>query len=614
MALLESGLRFALIIAGLLWPGWGWAKAASVPLRSLAAGLGSILLLFLGVLALQAFSLPITLPSLTVWLLLTGLPGWWLSHRRHRPPMVTQPAVLPLGWGWLLAAPALVVAAHMSLIQPLSGDDHVFRWEHLARLIFTHHHLDFYPPVSSADFSMYVWADGIAPLVSATYAWCFLGAGNSASVWTAPAVIAQVIALFMLAAQLAGLFGARVAASFAWGIMATSTLLQFAFNIGQETGLTAIGAGAMVYYLLHWNAQPERRSLLIYAALGGAVAACAREYGGIGAFTAGLWIWRTKGDLRSALVFTVGAALPAMVWHLRNAVLTGNPFFSHDLASLPTNPVFAQLMSYYRAVFGMDWHSAGSWLELLRLFALNALLPMAGLVTVVATRRMPSAARTLLGAVSAGFSVAWLFSISSTAGGLHYSMRVLSPVLLLGAVGGGAWLSLRTRELRLSRTLLVALFLLSLVASIRAWVYPYNPVFLSPAQWPVASRDFRAATRQDTADFIEQTAQQVNGRILSDHLYLYGYLKPHEVTASPFWSPEVAWLFTAMSDEDLDAGTRLINLGFSHILLTKSDLFSLFLQQHHAFENLKRCLVAEAATAELVLYRIRPRPAPDSAP
>ncbi len=281
---MEPLIRTVLIVAGLVLPGAGWALAARWPQPWLAGGIVSALAIFGLVLLHNALGLPIAAVTLGGGLLLVGLPGWWLwwssrSACARAPGMRSEPE--PEKVPWLLALPVLplvLVAVWRALAQPLSGPDTGFRWSLLAELMVEFGHLRFYPATSSADFMLYFWADGIAPLVSSLYAWAFLVAESTEPVWSAPVVLAQIVALLAVIRLLGQHWGGARGGAFALALAGGTMLLQFSVNLGQETGLTALGAGVMVYYLLAWRNAP-RFSGLIPAAAGAALAACAREYG-----------------------------------------------------------------------------------------------------------------------------------------------------------------------------------------------------------------------------------------------------------------------------------------------------------------------------------------------
>lgn len=61
---MESLLNSFLILAGLLLPGLGWARAFRTPWPWFASGIYSALLIFSGVLLLNAVSIPITRSTL----------------------------------------------------------------------------------------------------------------------------------------------------------------------------------------------------------------------------------------------------------------------------------------------------------------------------------------------------------------------------------------------------------------------------------------------------------------------------------------------------------------------------------------------------------------------
>ncbi len=214
-------------------------------------------------------------------------------------------------------------------------------------------------------------------------------------------------------------------------------LLQFAFNLGQETGLTALGTGGMIFFLLRWRETREMR-LLVPAAVAAAVAACAREYGAVAALAGGGWIF-SRG-VRGARPLALHLVRPCCrsVWHARVYLLTGNPLYAQDFADWPTNPVFAAWMRNYRAIYGDALHHPATWLEIARIGLVTALPALLGLAGGLAWGRKQTG-WGLGCALTAGFVAIWIWSVPFTAGGPFYSMRVLSPLLLLGFAAGGAF-------------------------------------------------------------------------------------------------------------------------------------------------------------------------------
>ena len=253
-----------LLVAGLLVPGWGWAQGARWPAAGLAAGFISALALLGGVVGFALIGVPLSRGGLAAWLGLVALGGWWFYRRRRAGGKVETGN----GGRWMLALPVLplvMVAVWRAVAQPLPGADVDFRWNYLAELMVQTGRLDFYPPMAALDFTRYFWADGITPLVSSLYAWTYFATGSLDRHWTAFPVLLQVAGLLGLLHALGSQWGGARGGWLACALGGATFLLQFAFNLGQETGLTALGAGGMVYYLLQWQSE-SRPSLLLPAA------------------------------------------------------------------------------------------------------------------------------------------------------------------------------------------------------------------------------------------------------------------------------------------------------------------------------------------------------------
>jgi hypothetical protein len=191
---LLSGL---FVTAGLLLPGVGWAYAYRWPTPWLAGGVISSLAIFAGVVGFSVIGVAVSVWSLTPWLIVVALGGAWTWRRR----LSTKQAPESQNREWWLALPALpmlLIVIVRAGFQPLSGADNDFRWDHLAKLIVQTGHLDYYPPFTAEGFSLYFWADGIAPLVSSLYAWTYLAVGSPNIGWTFIPVVLQAAGLHIL--------------------------------------------------------------------------------------------------------------------------------------------------------------------------------------------------------------------------------------------------------------------------------------------------------------------------------------------------------------------------------------------------------------------------------
>lgn len=604
--ILADFCRGLLIAAGLLLPGAGWALAWRWPLPWFAAGVISALVVFTGVVGFALMGVPITTLTLVFWLGAVTLAGgvFWWRRRTLNPPAGSVRSEWWLAWPVL---PLLVVALCRATTQSLSGADVDFRWNYLATLIVEKGHLDYYPAASAEAFSQYFWADGIAPLVSSLYAWTYFAAESTDRIWTAIPVLLQFGALLALLHGLGKQWGGDRGGWFACGLAGATMLLQFSFNLGQETGLTALGAGGLVFYLVQWQ-QDRRAHLLIPAAACAALAACAREYGPLFLMIGVAWVALAGAGWRRTLGFAFGAALLPAVWHLRNWALTDNPLYAHDVAGLfPVNPVFHAWMRGYVELYGRPLRQAAGWLEIVRLLLLTAVPALGGLACgAVLWRHRPGWTGGL--AVAAAVVAAWLGSVPFTAGGLFYSMRVLSPLLLIGCAWGGAalaqWVPGRTHL----AGLLLGLGLFAADASLRAWTIPSNPYTISPLEWPVAGYQLQRDFERNDRPFITAVARMVSGRVLSESAGVQHVFHAQGRELVPIWSPEVAFLFDPAFKGD--AVTRLRGLGFTHLLLTRAQSSVDFLTRHGALARLTNRIHSVTANNTFVLFALDPAPEP----
>jgi hypothetical protein len=597
-----------LILAGLLLPGTIWARTANWPLPWLAGGVISALGLFFGVIALSGCGIRVTAVTLGGWQAGIALAGIYFWHRR-RPVFSREAWFFTDWWIALPVLPMIIVAGWRAFTQPLPGADVDFRWNYLAEMIVNTGGLEHYPAFTAVDFSHYFWPDGIAPLVSGLYAWTYLAAGSTAKVWTALPVLLQLAGLLALLLALGRLWGGNRGGWFACALGGATMLLQFALNLGQETGLTALGVGGLAYYLIQWE-RTRQADLLVPAAACATLAACAREYGLIFPLAGAVWLLVARAGWRRAAWFALGAlALPA-VWHLRNWLRTGNPFYAQDVAGIfPVNPVFAEWMRGYLALYGAALRQASGWVEVGRLFFLTALPAWLGLLTgAVLWRRQPGWAG-MLGLAGATL-ICWLVSVPYTAGGLFYSMRVLSPLLLLGCAWGGAALARWVPARRHLAGVWLGCLLWGMDAALRAGTIPVNPYQLAPREWPGAGytmqRDFERLNRP----FLASASRVVPGKVLSETVAAQGIFRVAGVEVVPLWSPEVAFLFAPAQPGE--AAARLQRMGYTHVLLTRVQSSADFLVRTGALGHLQGRLQGVMMNDAFVLFSLQPVPEPSS--
>lgn len=594
--------QVALIAAGLILPGWGWARRWGEGV--LVAMVVSWVSIFGWTVLAAVGSVPLSGTYLLGGQAVVGAVGWAMARRAGvtdwRPKWDLQ---LGVGWGVL---PLVVVAVWKAVAQPLSGVDADFRWDHLARMMVSHEGLGFYPPQTAEDFGVYFWADGIPPLISSLYAWAYLVAGETHRGWTAIPVLGQWLAVLILVRKLGVLWGGgRAGGNWALLIAGATFLLQFAGNLGQETSSTAIGAGVMLYGILRREAKGARSGSWI-AGLGAALVASAREYGIAIALT-GLVVHaiavrragRGWSDLRGWLLLVLPAG-----WLLRTWIRSGNPWLSLSMGGVfPVNPIFHEWISGYRALYGESLATVAGWQEIGRLTLLAAAPAVAGWWAGLVMLRKQGG--WLAGvAVSGATLVCWLLSVSYTAGGVFYAMRVLSPLLLLGCAWGGAVLArhLSSGGLRLAAA--AGLGLIGIDASARALTATANPWTTPVAQWPSVGYAWQQEFWREQEPFFDTVIATIPGRFVGDAAGLQRLFAAEGRDYVPWWSPEVREMFLAEPAGDPIEVLR--SRGITHMVFHRTAFTQQFLERTGVLARLDGRIRGVLANDQFVVFELLP--------
>ena len=550
--------QLLLLLIGLLAPGAALLGAFRLP-RSLAGCFaGSAVAIYTCVLALNACSLRLSAASLTASLTALTLTAWFVGTRRAAAvsPGVSGPALSPAALAWfapwrrlgpwtvpyVALAAALVVRACR---EPLAGPDVGFRWSFLAEQMLHLGSLDFYPPRFAADFLSYFWVESIPPGVAGLHAWAFACGGSSAPGWTVPAVILQLAALHDLLWRLGEKIGGVRAARFACLTALACPLLNWSFLLGQESGLTALALLGVLSALLsyadtrapHWCA-----ALGLFAVLG----ASTREYGLVFPALALGALLCLRPDRRAQWIFFTVAAPLSLAWPLRCALLTGNPFYSLDVAGLlPVNPRFHDWLTVIAQSFGPTLRHLEGWTNVGRYLLLYAPVAFLGWIalTSAASRRRPGAIVAALATLL--FFALWAASVPYTNGGLFYSMRVLSPALAVATLVFGCALAVTPRiSPSIANGLIALLLIATLPANLalpenpwrqpwREWAAFRSALDLSPAATPAA----------EPVDFVARTLRhQPAGLVLADAPGAQRELARFDRPVAPLWSPQADWL------------------------------------------------------------------------
>jgi hypothetical protein len=563
-------LRVALLFAGLLAPGAALLRALRLPRSVGGCFAGSAVVLYGSAFALNALGLRLSLASLAAALTAVTLAALLIARRRGATTPIDAGGekgffasftrlgaltpVMLLFWG---------VIGFLLWREPLAGPDIQFRWAFLPEQWLRHGNLDFYPPISPADFLSYFWVESIPPGVASLHAWAFACGGGFAPAWTVPVTALQFLALHDLAWRAGAAAGGEGAARPAAVLTAACPLLNWSCRLGQETGLTSLAALGLAVTLLRWRST-SRPAWAAAAGLFAALGAMTREYGLVFPALALAALLAGRASRAAWGAFALAALPLALAWPLRCALRTGNPFYSLDVAGLlPVNAIFVAWVNDHRALFGAALADRAGWLYVLRWLTLGAGPALVGWIALlVAARRRRSA--TFAAAAVAGFLGLWFLSVPYTVGGLFYSLRVASPALAIGAVAAGVLVA-GVPALRIRALLLGALLLATLPYTL---LLPENPAHVPRRGWPAPWRPKPPPGLAGGEQVVPVILAAHPSLVLTDSPGFQPLLAPHGVHAIPFWSPQAAWLFDPQVTP-ADAARRWRESGLHIVVLSK---------------------------------------------
>ena len=551
---------FPLLLAlGFFLPGYFIARALRSSLWAPSAFLISLLVLFHSVFWLGIAGASIVLWTVLIVLIAAAMAAAWLAKERLTALEVQTPGRAEPLDRFVIGSSAVVGAVLLarSAVSPLIGYDTRFRWDFLAQRILARREFDFYPPLTPADFQDYFIVDGIPPLVSFAHWWLYAAAGRH---W--PALISIFVAA-QFACTLAFAYGAasaifsKRAGFLAAAILAASPLYFHSVVLGQETGLTALGIAATIYFIVSARQPGDLRALTL-AGLGAGLCALSREYGWI-AVPSGLIAirWR-RLSLRGMFLFVAVAVATGFAWYARNWILTGNPFYPLSFAALPANPVYAGILEHCYAQLGVQSWDRRVWTDVLRLLLLLAPLQLlAGAAGGVLWFRRHG----YLLVIAMVLVAVWLYAAGYTHGGFAISMRVLSPALVVLSIPAAGALELLTRRSGLKVAAALALALLHAWTAAHGVFYPVDPKTVPPSQWSrQAFQPIRAGMEFDLRDELARVVRP-GTRVLTDNAYLHAALLEKHIEVVPVWSPELRFLFSPrVSVQEIDHRLQLLGI------------------------------------------------------
>lgn len=513
------------------------------------------LLLFFAVLAGDFLQIALSREYLIVILGMAALGGWFLTGCRR---LTGRSLPAPVRWvhlgqwyreGWWLV-PGLIAAASLLahlVWEPLSGFDTLFRWDYLARVMASQQSLQHYPPVTAADFAAYPWCDGIPPLASITNLWLYLFTGSSAeligSMRAAVEFGLTVVLVWQISRRLWGGHGAKVSIL----VLSTSSLFLSSIAMGQETGLSGIALLTLTALLLDYRETP-RAATAAWIGLAAGFGGLCRDYNLI-FLPVTLGLLAVTGPRRTHW-WLAAATMAATVapWYLRNAWITGNPLYPHAVGGLfRSNPAHQQVMREIQdfwSLFAAYWNPAALLKSVL--LGAGALLPAAllGLKLDRFVRIVPTGFVMTTAAL-------WLASISSTAGGWTYSLRVLGSALPLLAVAAGASAQVLKGRWAIAGAIMCAL--LAVDAARRSWIFVTTP--MAPAlpytwqPWGNWTRFIRSD--RDPAVWENLSAAAQGEHIIVDHPNFFVLGRRSGGNMVSIFSPQVAALWHHNPTTDL---------------------------------------------------------------
>ncbi|HCE46400.1 MAG TPA: hypothetical protein DET40_22885 [Lentisphaeria bacterium] len=580
------------ILLGFFIPGYLVSVLLDSRFRLLSTFIVSMIILYYCVFILVISGIGISFASVAISLVFVSAPLMFAARRKlNAPARIPEVLKRPLkieGDRFILRltvtaiAAALVLFIARSVIQPCITGDTVFRWNFLAMKIFEKGNLDFYPPLKPEDFKTYFYVDGIPPLVSISYYWLYECFNSTSLVLKGLLVSFQFLLIILCAFRLSQAMGfSRNASYAALMILVSSPLFFFSVYVGQETGITALSICATAYFIYSMKDGNDTGAIVL-AAFAAALGAISREYGCAFVVLGAILCLSRKAGMRNVIVFIVISSSLSAPWYIRNWILTGNPFYSNSFFNLfPVNPVHTGIMESYADIVGVGAGTLSKSLYFLKLVLITCALPFVlGIAAVILNFRRFN----VLAAICLAIFMIWIYSAGKTSGGMFYSMRVLSPMIVLLAIFGGSLISLLKTE-KAVRIAFVGLFGICMFSMWLNLLTPYSPFKLPVQKWKDAA--FGELGEDDTVMLAEKIPRGI--KVVTDSAYFHYRLDQSgikDVQLIPVWSPEVSFIF----EKDMDFATaneRLKAAGIQYVLYFES-INNYYLEKNQFFREYKK--------------------------
>lgn len=546
-------LKILFAAFGLTMPGHAAARMLGLRLRWAVAFPFSSLILTVVVMACAIAGIPIRLYTVAVVMCGFTLLCHWVASIRFNdsdniiPTETTGTATLLKVSTFAVAGLIIIAVAVRTTLYPLSGYDTFFRWEALARTMLSHQSLHYYPPVTAEDFSIYFFTDGIPPLVSTVYWWLYAVMGKPVEQVTSVSVVLQLISTMALTFYATRYKFNTRAAFFSIVVLATSTLFIDGYAMGQESGFLALSVAGQLCFTLAAVRNPKS-SLVAAAALFAALGCLSRDYGPALALSGFTVLACYPATRRFLFLFSIITAALSAPWYVRSWSITGNPLYSHPIpGGFKTNLVHTAMVTSYKELYSFSQLDISQWLNLFIVLITGATLALfLGVLHSILRWRESAPVTVSIGLIS----LLWVSSVPQTAGGLIYSMRVLTPAIVALSILAGAACSeyifvyVRSGNRALRAITLVIIVSCTAYSLVFAASHPLNPkdLFSAITSKHTGPPPF-CSQLEELVDRMESTGMPPTGVLTDDHYLANIMQRNSKFRPVMVWSPNVQFVF-----------------------------------------------------------------------
>ena len=488
--------------------------------------------------------------------------------------------------------------------QPMMSPDSVFRWNYLAIKIFETGGFGFYPPMSTEDFKLYFYVDGMPPLVQFSYYWLYASFGSASETRLSVILIAlqYVSIVFLCYYSASHIFQSSKAGIYSVLLLLSSVIFFFSIFLGQETGLTALSMAATIYFLSGADGE-ERASNSILAGFSTALGALSREYG-LAFIVIGLLIcfWRKRTG-RNIFAYLLSSSLLCASWYIYLFLRTGNPVYSLSIGTLfPVNETFDGIYKTYVIYFGLGTQT----LPKIK-FIINLLLTLSPLhlLLLPALFFLPLKKVGYLIAATLAVILIWLNSIGYTCGGFFYSLRTLAPLIVVVSIASGGLISRFSRGKRSAMLFGVIVSVSVIWGAYRDLCIPANTSMV-PFRF-IYNSAFGKLGRPGTVNYADIGELPENAKVLSDSALHHGALMTNSgksgkmIDFVPVWSPEVTFLSNP-ENTYVKTLSELRSRGITYVLYSKNSYNNAYLEKYPFFREYRSYSKAIYEDASILIY------------